>query len=347
VTQGAGAQPGPSAGEHRRPPATPSAGFRRLALATGLATFVLIIVGGIVRVSGSGLGCGPAGSGFHGWPFCNGDLVPGLDLNAVIEYTHRVLAGVVGIMMIALAVLAVRRLREHRGLVRAAVAAAGLVIAQGLLGAATVEENLEEALVAAHLGLAMALLALVLYVWRESRPERRQAPGARRQADGRVRSVAVVASVLVLLAVIAGGYMAGTQNYGRADYRLGDGAHHACGREFPTCNGDFMPFGQARLVDIHLTHRLFVYLAAIAVAALAIMCLRRGMRRSAHALGAVLVLQLLLGALNVWLEEYELLIVAHLAVGTLLWALCANTTMEVVRSRARAPAGARARPVTA
>ena len=35
-----------------------------------VATFVLILVGGVVRVSDSGLGCGPAGSGFHGWPFC-------------------------------------------------------------------------------------------------------------------------------------------------------------------------------------------------------------------------------------------------------------------------------------
>ncbi len=57
--------------------------------------------------------------------------------------------------------------------------------------------------------------------------------------------------------------MAGTQNYGRPDYQLGDGAHHACGKEFPTCNGDFMPFGQSRLVDIHLTHRAFMYLASV------------------------------------------------------------------------------------
>ena len=63
--------------------------------------------------------------------------------------------------------------------------------------------------------------------------------------------------------------MAGTQKYGRADYQLGDGAHHACGKEFPTCNGGFMPFGDARLVDIHLTHRFFMYLAVIAVGVLA------------------------------------------------------------------------------
>ena len=103
-----------------------------------------------------GLGCGPAGSGFHGWPFCNGDVVPGLDLNSVIEYTHRALAIVVG--------LHDRRARRAgvapppRATSRRAAALLVLVLAQGALGGATVEENLEEAYVAAHLGLAMLLL---------------------------------------------------------------------------------------------------------------------------------------------------------------------------------------------
>ena len=81
--------------------------------------------------------------------------------------------------------------------------------------------------------------------------------------------------------IVAGGYMAGTQNYGRADYQLGDGAHHACGKEFPTCNGEFMPFGEARLVDIHLTHRAFMYLASLLVIALVVVALRRGVGQAA------------------------------------------------------------------
>ena len=48
----------------------PSQAYRRLALGTVAATFVLIVLGGVVRVSDSGLGCGPGGSGLHGWPFC-------------------------------------------------------------------------------------------------------------------------------------------------------------------------------------------------------------------------------------------------------------------------------------
>ena len=158
----------------------PSSSYRRLALATGVATFLLIIVGGIVRVSDSGLGCGPGGSGFHGWPFCNGDVVPGLDLNHIIEYTHRALAGVVGILIVALAVQAWRHHRANRALVWVTTRARAARVRPGGARRATVEENLEEALVAAHLGLAMLLLGGLLWVWRATRPGRGRG-GARRR----------------------------------------------------------------------------------------------------------------------------------------------------------------------
>ena len=328
-------------------PPAPSAGYRRLALATVGATFLLVIVGGIVRVSESGLGCGPAGSGLNGWPFCNGDVVPGLDLNSLIEYSHRVLASVVGLMMIVLAVLAWRRYRGQTGLVRASIAAAVLVVAQGLLGAATVEKDLDEGLVAAHLGLAMALLALLLYIVREAsvrtgQPASSEGTGRGREVGSSLGRLSVVSSGLVFCTIVVGGYMAGTQNYGRADYQLGDGAHHACGKEFPSCNGEFLPFGQARLVDIHLTHRVFMYLATIAVIALIVMALRRrpsaGVVRSARIAAAILFSQVLVGALNVWLDEYEALIVLHLALGTLLWATVVGLALQL--HPARAPSGA-------
>jgi heme A synthase len=326
----------PSTG-HRPSPETRGSGYEKLVLATGIATFVLIILGGIVRVSDSGLGCGPAGSGFHGWPFCNGDVVPGVDLNSIVEYTHRVVAIVVGLMILALFVLAWRR---YRAFLPATSLLLVLVIAQGALGGATVEENLEELYVAAHLGLAMLLLGLLLYLLRGVR-------GAT-QVDGgpRLRALAVVATGAVLCTVVAGGYMAGTQNYGRADYQLGDGAHHACGKQFPTCNGDFMPFGESRLVDIHLTHRAFMYLATLLVVALVVVALRRGvLTRYAWSLAGLLALQILVGALNVWLDEYEALILLHLALGTLLWATSLSMTLNLVPARRRAPS--RAEPVAA
>jgi heme A synthase len=308
--------------------------MKRLVLATAIATFVLIIVGGVVRVSDSGLGCGPAGSGFHGWPFCNGDVVPGMDLNSVVEYTHRAVAGIVSLMIVAIVVLAWRRHREY---LMPAIGLLVLILAQAALGGATVEDNLEEAYVAAHLGLAMLLLGGLLYLYRN-------ASGAAVVDGGpRLRVLGIAASVAVLCTIVAGGYMAGTQNYGRADYQLGDGAHHACGKQFPACNGEFMPFGKARLVDIHLTHRAFMYLAALLVISLVVVAIRRGvLTRWAWGLAALLAVQILVGALNVWLDEYELLIVLHLALGTLLWAGTLGLTLQLAPARERAPRRAEA-----
>jgi heme A synthase len=237
-------------------------------------------------------------------------------------------------MILAIFVLAWRR---QRAFLAPAAALLVLVIAQGALGGATVEENLEEVYVAAHLGLAMLLLGLLLYLYRrvtDARP-----------VDGgpRLRALSIVATGFVLCTIVAGGYMAGTQNYGRADYQLGDGAHHACGKEFPSCNGEFLPFGEARLVDIHLTHRAFMYIASILVIALVVVSLRRGVqRRNAWLLAGLLAVQILVGALNVWLDEYELLILLHLTLGTLLWATTLGMTLQLAPARERAPRRAEA-----
>jgi heme A synthase len=318
----------------------PSAGFRRLALVTLAAAFFLIVLGGVVRVSGSGLGCGPAGSGFHGWPLCEGDLLPGLDLNAVIEYAHRVVAVAVGLLIVALAVWAWRRFRSDRRLLAGSSAALVLVGLQGLLGAATVEEGLAEALVAAHLGLAMLLLGLLLFIWRASRPE----PSTETGRVKGLRGLGAATQGMLFLTIVAGGYMAGTQNYGLPSYQLGDGAHHACGREFPTCNGELLPLGAAPLVDVHLTHRVLMYLATALLVALVVLVLRRArgtrLARMAVVAAVLLAAQVLVGALNVWLEEYELLILAHLTLATLLWGqtLAINLELYPLRAPADAPA---------
>jgi heme A synthase len=247
-------------------------------------------------------------------------------------------------MALVLFVWSLRAYRAQRGLVRASGLAFGGVVAEGLLGAATVEKNLEEELVAAHLGLAMLILGVLLYLWRASRPSTIGAP----PVDGgpRFRALAVTTQVFVWLTVVAGGYMAGTQHYGRPDYQLGDGAHHACGREFPSCNGSFLPFGDARLVDIHLTHRVFMYITTVLVVWLAVTALRRrpseGVVRAAWAMLAVLVVQILVGALNVWLEEYEALIILHLGLGTLLWAASTAMTLQLYPVPEPSPAGRRA-----
>src|SRR5919107_5937661 len=87
--------------------------FRRLVTATLVATFVLILIGGIVRISDSGLGCGAAGSGTHGWPLCQGGLLPADSAESAVEFSHRVAATVVALLIAFMAWRAVRRPRAH------------------------------------------------------------------------------------------------------------------------------------------------------------------------------------------------------------------------------------------
>src|SRR5215217_224045 len=287
--------------------------FRRLADLTAVVTFLLIIVGGVVRVSDSGLGCGPGGSGTEGWPLCGGDVVPLVgDENTLIEFSHRLLATVV-VGLIALLCWRAFQLRRPQApppdqregngwAFRGSVIAGVLVLVQAGLGGLTVEHSLEDELVAAHLGTAMVLLALLLWLGVKARSAapvvERDAP--RSEVRG-LKGFATVATVLLLSAIVAGGYMAGTEEEGvSASGANVAGAHLACGEQFPECgDGRFLPFGNNRLTDIHLTHRALVYLATIAIVTMLGVAFARGSRDPWLAAAALLlVCQILLGALN-------------------------------------------------
>ena len=236
------------------------------------------MIGGIVRVSDSGLGCGPAGSGTHGWPLCEGGVLPADSAESAIEFSHRVAAGVVAVLIALLVWRALRQLRSHRWIVRGSIAAAALVLLQAGLGGLTVEQGLEDELVAAHLGLAMLLVGLLLLLRRASE-EGAGAP-APETARG-LRTATAVAAVLVLATIVAGGYVAGTEREGTAGEPAAGQAHVACGTgysadSFPACNGELPGFGQSRLADIQLVHRGLMYLAAIAVLVMAGLALARG-----------------------------------------------------------------------
>jgi heme A synthase len=313
--------------------------FRRLLTATIFATFALIVIGGVVRVSDSGLGCGPEGSGTHGWPLCGGRVLPFLQEHQIIEFSHRVAATIVVLLIIALAIVAFRRLRDRRWIVRGVVAAAVLVIAQAALGGLTVEHGLEPAFVAAHLGLAMLLLGLLITLRRLAQGDERPAP---LDASRALRWTAVVAAVLVFATIIAGGVVAGTEEEGTTSQPV-IGAHLACGTEFPTCLGKFMPFSYGKMVDIQLTHRALMYLTAIAILAMTAVAIRRRVvlppdgNRAFLLIPLLLACQILLGAINVWEGKHPWLVVGHLTLATILWGtvVYAAVTLMPVPATAR------------
>ena len=122
----------------------------------------------------------------------------------------------------------------------------------------------------------MLLLGLLFVLRRARRDDARPAAETARG----LRPLSIVTAALVLATIVAGGYVAGTEYHGTPDQPL-VGAHSACGTgwstdQFPGCNGQGpLSFGQSRLADIQLAHRLFMYLTAISVLAMAALALRR------------------------------------------------------------------------
>lgn len=146
--------------------------FRFFALLTTLATYFLIFLGGLVRVSGAGLGC-------PDWPKCFGRWIPPLSATqlpadidpgqfnfalAWIEYINRLVGVVVGILVVVVAVLALKHYRRTPRILMPSVLAAVLTAVQGWLGGRVVSSELEPIMVSAHLILALIIVSLLIYV---------------------------------------------------------------------------------------------------------------------------------------------------------------------------------------
>src|SRR5213594_1694531 len=145
--------------------------FMTLAWVAATCTYLVIVLGAVVRITGSGLGCGD-----H-WPLCNGHLFPPLtDIPTVIEWSHRLVAALVSVLVAGLAIYAGAGSRELGAGRRTAYVAVGLLIVQVLLGAVTVKTGLTPAMVILHLATAMLLLATLIAA---ARGGRLPAPGSR------------------------------------------------------------------------------------------------------------------------------------------------------------------------
>jgi heme a synthase len=171
----------------------------RVALANAIANGVIVITGGAVRLTGSGLGC-PT------WPRCTGSsLVPTRELAAhgVVEFTNRMLTFVLTVAAIAVVVVVFRSVR--RDLRKLAVLSFLGIPAQALLGGVTVLTGLNPWTVAAHFLLSMVLVAVATTLWLRSREPGVGQPLLRRPFVLLVTGIAVVSGVVLALGTIVTG----------------------------------------------------------------------------------------------------------------------------------------------
>jgi cytochrome c oxidase assembly protein subunit 15 len=167
----------------------------RLALASVVVNVVIVVTGGAVRLTGSGLGC-PT------WPSCtDGSLTPtkSYALHGVIEFTNRQLTFVLSIVVLATLVSALLVRRERP----MAILLAASIPAQAVLGGITVLTKLNPWFVAAHFMLSVAIIAVAFVLWWRVRPAPAvTSPAALRMAGWVL--LAITAAVLAVGTVVTG-----------------------------------------------------------------------------------------------------------------------------------------------
>ena len=289
-----------------------SAGFFRvLAFVTAVFAYFQIALGGVVRVTGSGLGC-------RDWPLCNGRPYPAADIHSIIEYSHRSVGAITGALLIATVVLAWLVFRHARPLVPwLATASLVAIAAEGALGGVVVAKELAPWLVVAHLGLAMLILGCLIATAVISLP-----------ASGGVRTRgAALAAAATFLLLLTGSTV------------VASGADETC-HAWPLCgSGLALDFTGASAYT--MLHRGAVLVIGALLVYVLVGAIRSPATRPvALATMIVLALQIAVGA-GAAVTDAALFNGLHVAIATLVWAGMLSIALLRVPRADRSPALAR------
>jgi heme A synthase len=280
--------------------------LRRLAYLALFLGYAQVVFGAVVRITGSGMGCG------DNWPDCLGSMSPITNAPALlIEISHRYGAVALSLAILALIVAAFLTRKAsgvpgRRGVLRPSLLAGVLVLAAAIFGAITVKMELHPLIVVTHLAIAMALLAVIVVALVRS-----GGLGAAKLFGNAVARTLAAARIAVGLTFITLVFGALTANV--------SGASLAC-RGFPWCRAIE---GGAGPTTIHITHRVIGFLLLGHLIGMTISSRKRSEHQPirlaiATALGLV-VLQVLVAAGMVEMALPPMLRAVHHAVGTALW----------------------------
>lgn len=132
-----------------------AAAFKGLSFATAFSIYILIVLGGVVSSTGSGLAC-------PDWPLCRGQVIPSLTPSIVIEFTHRVWTIVVTVLVIATMLFALSKYRWRSNLPKFSTLTFALLLGQIVLGMITVNTRTLPIAVTSHLAVATLVFASAL-----------------------------------------------------------------------------------------------------------------------------------------------------------------------------------------
>jgi len=257
--------------------------------------FGLIVVGSIVRTTGSGLSC-------PDWPLCEGRLIPRLEPHVLTEWFHRLLALGVSVLLFATALWSLTHREVRARIGGLIVLALALLAVQVLLGALTVWKLLSPGVVSSHLATALllfaTLLAISLIAGAESEPGT-EGPGPR---PAGLLALFSATTVVVYAQAVLGGVV--STNH----------ASLAC-PDWPTCLGSWLPPLEG-MIGLQVAHRWGAYLLTLLLLVLTFRARRAAdplIARSGSLLLALAIGQMALGVCNVLLGIQVWLSALHMA----------------------------------
>ena len=273
------------------------------------ATIGLVVIGVIVRATDSGMGC-------PDWPLCYGQIIPPttdsgdvIAYKAWLEWIHRAIAAVIGLIVLAVVALALRNLKGRRSLQGASIALLGLVLFQAWLGRQTVLESNSGASVTAHLASAMAFVGL--QVWVLARSGYAEALGGIRRASGSVVAPIVAAGAIYAL-LLFGSNVTGTDT----------GLLYP---DWPLMGGTLFPPITELSTPMILHRYATAIVALILISALWIVRREKGsparVRQLLTYAAAVFAVQCVIGAVQIFTKLAPWTQTLHVALATIIWIL--------------------------
>ena len=304
--------------------------FQKLALTTIVAVYAMIVIGVIVRSTGSGLGCGD-------WPLCRGAIIPALEgpnaWNSAdwIESIHRWWGVIVGFIVLGLGVQAWRVHRATRSIVVASLIVILLTGFQAWLGKWTVESMNSNESVTAHLATSMLILAAAIFVFVRSRYPVELPRGGTSQ---RITLIIAFAAASVFVLMLFGSNV--TVNAASLVFP-----------DWPLFDGQLIPIWHddpdAALLQMHhFAHRIVAAIVGLIVLWATIVtwsAARDAAEDETRAVAtnrafslvgtaaALYVVQVVVGAFQIWTTLAAWAVSAHLALGAAIWALMAAATL--------------------
>jgi protoheme IX farnesyltransferase len=278
-----------------------------LSIAAAVATYLLILIGGLVHGTGSSLAC-------PDWPTCYGTMMPKMEGGVLVEHSHRLAAGTVMILTLVLTIaMFASKQPLHRRLRPFAALAMSLVVVQALLGGITVKLRLPTPVSTMHTGVSLLFFLTTLYLAVRSRPPR-AATDTRALSQALPDSavwLALASAVAVYFQMVLGGLVRHS------------GAALAC-TDLPLCRGAVWPDAHPTVL-IHVLHRMNALVVAGLVLASSIVTFRQargraGLRALAVIAPVLVAVQIALGVLAIVSFLDLLTVESHLAVATALLA---------------------------